>query len=162
MGVDDPPPPSAPTTIQNGNWSWQYGSVTNNPISFLREIKIKGQSLEVVENFKYLGSIISNEGSKPETLPGIVQTTAALSRLRIIWRDKNISLSWCWRSSYLHSFIPVRAGPWQQNSKEGSKPLWWDAIWGFWTFPSKTMWRMWNEEVRSRIEDAIGVHDDLQ
>ena len=66
---------------------------TNNPNSFQREIKIKGQRLEEVEKFKYLWSIISNEGSKPEILSKIAQTTAALSRLKIIWRDKNISLA---------------------------------------------------------------------
>ena len=67
--------------------------MTNNPNGFQREIKIKGQRLEEVENFKYLGAIISNEGSKPEILSRIAQTTAALSRLKIIWRDKNISLA---------------------------------------------------------------------
>ena len=56
--------------------------MTNNPNGFQREIKIKDQRLEEVENFKYLGAIISNDGS---------QTTAALSRLKIIWRDSNIS-----------------------------------------------------------------------
>ena len=67
--------------------------MTNNPNGFQREIKIKGQRLEEVENFKYLGAIISNKGSKPEILSRIAQTTAALSRLKIIWRNKNISLA---------------------------------------------------------------------
>ena len=67
--------------------------MTNNPNGFQREIKIKGQRLEEVENFKYLGAIISNKGSKPEILSRTAQTTAALSRLKIIWRDKNISLA---------------------------------------------------------------------
>ena len=67
--------------------------MTNNPNGFQREIKIKGQRLEEVENFKYLGALISNEGSKPEILSRIAQTTTALSRLKIIWRDKNISLA---------------------------------------------------------------------
>ena len=67
--------------------------MTNNPHGFQRVIKIKGQRLEEVENFKYLEAIISNEGSKPEILSRIAQTTAALSRLKIIWRDKNISLA---------------------------------------------------------------------
>ena len=58
-----------------------------------KEIKIKCQRLLEVENFKYLGTIISNEGSKPEILSRIAQTTAALSRLKTIWRDKNISLT---------------------------------------------------------------------
>ena len=64
----------------------------NNPNGFKREIKIKGQRLEEVENFKYLKAIISNEGSKSKILSRIAQTTAALSRLKIIWRDKNMSL----------------------------------------------------------------------
>ena len=49
--------------------------MTNNPNGFQREIKIKGQRLEEVENFKYLGAIICNEGSKPEILSWIAQTT---------------------------------------------------------------------------------------
>ena len=49
--------------------------MTNNP-NGLREIKIKSQRLEEVENFKYLGAIICNEGSKPEILSRIAQTTA--------------------------------------------------------------------------------------
>ena len=60
-----------------------------NPNGFQGEIKIKGQRLVEVENFKYLGAIIFNKGSKPEILSRITQTTAALSRLKIIWRDKN-------------------------------------------------------------------------
>ena len=43
---------------------------TNNPNGFQREIKIKGQRLEEMKNFKYLGAIISNEGSKPRFFPG--------------------------------------------------------------------------------------------
>ena len=66
---------------------------TNNPNGFQRELKIKGQRLEKVENFKYIGAIISNEGSKPEILSRIARTTADLSRLKIIWRKKNIPLA---------------------------------------------------------------------
>ena len=67
--------------------------MTNNPNGFQRENKINGQRLEDVENFKYLVAIISNKGPKPEIPSRIAQTTAALSRLKIIWRDKNISLA---------------------------------------------------------------------
>ena len=67
--------------------------MTSNPNGFQREFKINGQRLEEVENFKYLGAINSNERSKPEIISTIAQTTAALSRLKIIWRDKNISLA---------------------------------------------------------------------
>ena len=55
--------------------------ITNNPNGFQKEIRIKGQRLEEVEKFKYFGEIISNEGSKPEIISRIAQTTAAFSRL---------------------------------------------------------------------------------
>ena len=66
--------------------------MTNNPNGFQRKIKTKRQMLEAVENFKYLRSIITNEGSCLEVLSMIVQTTAALSRLKIIRRNKKILL----------------------------------------------------------------------
>ena len=66
--------------------------MTNIPNSFQRQIKIKCQELEEV-NFKYLGAIIANEISKPEILSRKAQTTAAFSRLRTIWRDKNVSIA---------------------------------------------------------------------
>ena len=47
--------------------------MTNNLNGFQREIKIKSQRLEDLENFNYLGAIISNEGSKPEILSRIAQ-----------------------------------------------------------------------------------------
>ena len=39
------------------------------------------------------GSVIIDEGSKPEILDRIKQTTAALTRLKPIWNDRSISLS---------------------------------------------------------------------
>ena len=46
------------------------------------EIKVNGQKLETVTSLKYLGSIIADEGSKPEILSMIAQATAALTRLK--------------------------------------------------------------------------------
>ena len=45
-------------------------------------IKVNGQKLETVTSFKYLGSVITDEGSKPEMLSRTAQTTAALTRLK--------------------------------------------------------------------------------
>ncbi|MEW8547219.1 MAG: hypothetical protein AB2693_27225 [Candidatus Thiodiazotropha sp.] len=39
-----------------------------------------------------MGAIVSDEGSKPEVLSRIAQATAALTKLKPIWRDNNISL----------------------------------------------------------------------
>ena len=56
-----------------------------------REIKVKGQKLGTVTSFKYLGAVVSDDGFKPEVLARIAEATAALTKLKPIWRDKNIS-----------------------------------------------------------------------
>ena len=48
------------------------------------QIKIGEQNLETVDSFKYLGAIVSEEGSKPEIMSRIAQTTASLKRLKTI------------------------------------------------------------------------------
>ena len=76
--------------------------MTNNANDIQREIKVKGQKLGTVTSFKYLGAVVSDDGSKPEVLSRIAQATAALKKLKPIWRDNNISLGggrvvrWCW------------------------------------------------------------------
>ena len=57
------------------------------------EIKVNGQKLEAVTSFKYLGSVITDERSKPEILSRTAQTTAALTRLKPVLNDRSISLS---------------------------------------------------------------------
>ena len=64
-----------------------------NTSSINTEIKVHGQKLEIVTSFKYLGSVINDEGSKPEILSKIPQTTVALTRLKSVWNDRSISLS---------------------------------------------------------------------
>ena len=54
--------------------------ITNNTSGINTEIKVNGQKLEAVTSFKYLGSAITNEGSKPKIPPRIAQTTAAFTR----------------------------------------------------------------------------------
>ena len=46
------------------------------------EIKVNRRKLETVSSFKYPGSVITDEGSKPELLSRIAQTTAVLTRLK--------------------------------------------------------------------------------
>ena len=67
--------------------------MTNNTSGINTEIKINIQKLETVTSFKYLGSVITDKGSKPEILSRIPQTKAALTRLKPVWNDRNISLS---------------------------------------------------------------------
>ena len=65
----------------------------NNTSGINTEIKVNGQKLETVTSFKYLGSLITDEGSKPEILSRIAQATAALTTMKPIWIDKSVSLS---------------------------------------------------------------------
>ena len=66
--------------------------MTNNTSGINAEIKVNGQKLETVTSFKYLSSVVTDEGSKLELLCRIAQATAALTRLKPIWIDKSISL----------------------------------------------------------------------
>ena len=98
-----------------------------------------------MENFKYLRAIISNEGSKPKILSRIAQTTAALSRMKIIWRDKNISLASkvkLMRTLILSTFLYACES---------------------WTLAAEISYKdqVTNEEVCNRIQNAIRMHDDL-
>ena len=66
--------------------------MTNSANGIQRKIKVKGQKLGTATSFKYLGAFVSDSGSKPEVLSRIAQATAALTKLKPIWRDNNISL----------------------------------------------------------------------
>ena len=55
------------------------------------EIKVNGQKLETVTSFKCLGSVASDEGSKPEIIFRIAHVTAALTRLKPVWNEGSIS-----------------------------------------------------------------------
>ena len=66
--------------------------MTNSANCIKIEIKVKGQKLGTVTSFKYLRAVPSDHGSKPAVLSRIAQATAALTKLKPIWRDNNISL----------------------------------------------------------------------
>ena len=66
--------------------------MTNSTTPIERKITVSGQELQTVTQFKYLGAILSEEGSKTEVLARTAQTVATVAKLKPIWRDKNISL----------------------------------------------------------------------
>ena len=66
---------------------------TNDTSGINTEIKVNGQKLQTVTSFKYLGSVLTDEGSRPQILSRIAQATAALTRLKPVWNDRSISLS---------------------------------------------------------------------
>ena len=98
--------------------------ITNNTSGINEEIKVNRHKLETVTSFKYLGSVITDESSKPEILSRIAKTTVALTRLKPVWNDRIISLSFKIQlmRSLVTSCMLVNHGPSQQSSKDEYKP----------------------------------------
>ena len=62
-------------------------------VGILSQVNHKnGQQLETVTNLKYLGSVVFDEGSRPEMVSRIAQTTA-LTRLKPVWNNRSISVT---------------------------------------------------------------------
>ena len=108
-------------------------------------------------------AVISNEGSKPEILSKIDQTTAALSRLMIIWRDKNISLASKVKllRTLILSTILSACESWTLTAEierriQALEMRCYGRLLNIYYKDHVT-----NEEVRNKIQNAIGVHDDL-
>ena len=57
--------------------------MTNSANGIQREIKVKGQKLGTVTCFKYLGAVVSDDGSKPEVLSRM-HNTALGSKMKLM------------------------------------------------------------------------------
>ena len=57
--------------------------LTKSANGIQREIKKLGTDTDT--SFKYLGAFVSDDGSKPEVLSRIEQSTTALMKLKLIW-----------------------------------------------------------------------------
>ena len=69
---------------------------------------MKNEEVEEVQKFVYLGATISEDGSKPDIIRRIAQATGILTKLKIIRKDKNITLKlkiWLMRSLVLSTFL---------------------------------------------------------
>ena len=66
--------------------------MTNSTKGISNDITIDNKKFETVCSFKYLPAIVSDEGSKPEVLSRTAQTTATVTKLKVIWNDKNIAI----------------------------------------------------------------------
>ena len=137
--------------------------VTNSANRLQREIKVKGQKLGTVTSFKYLGAVVSDNGSKPEVLSRIEQATAALTKLKPIWRDNNISLGSkvkLMRSLVISIFL-YACESWTLTAELEKRTQ---------AFEMRCYRRLLNisykdhvtnEEVRRKIQAAIGEYDEL-
>ena len=48
--------------------------------------------MDTIKSFKYLGAVVSDDNSKPKIPSRIAQATAAIRKLKSIWKDNKISL----------------------------------------------------------------------
>ena len=137
--------------------------MTDSTNGIQREIKVKGQVLGTVTSFKYLGAVVSDDGSKPEVLSRIAQATAALTKLKPIWRDNNISLGSkvkLMRSLVISIFLSA-CESWTLTAELEKRTQ---------AFEMRCYRRLLNisykdhvtnEEVRRKIQAAIGEYDEL-
>ena len=88
--------------------------MANNTNGINSNIRVNGEKLETVQSFKYLGAIVTDEGSMPEICSRIAQTVAAPTKLKIIWDDKNMTSaqrSDCcapWSCPYFYILVRLR------------------------------------------------------
>ena len=118
---------------------------------------------QTVTSFKCLGSVITDEGSKPEILSRIAQATAALTRLKPVWIDKGISLSSKIRlmRSLVTSIFLYACESWTLTAELQSR-IQTMKMRCYRKIPHISYKdHVTNEEVRAKIQQAIGPHEDL-
>ncbi|GFR73062.1 endonuclease-reverse transcriptase [Elysia marginata] len=137
--------------------------MTNSKESSKKEIKVNGQILESFTKIKYLGSIISDEGSKPEILSTIAQTTADMTKLEPIWNNNNIAISSkirLLRSLAMSNFL-YACESWTLNADTERRIRAMETRCYKRLLGISHKEHITNEEVRRRIENAIGPRVDL-
>ena len=110
-----------------------------------------------------MGSVISDKGSKPEILSKIAQTTAVLTRLKPVWNDRSISLSFKIRlmrsfvtSIFLHACESWTLTAELQRRIQAMEMRCYRKI-----LRSSCKDHVTNEEVRAKIQQATRPHEDL-
>ena len=110
-----------------------------------------------------MGSVINDEGSKHEILSRIAQTTAALTRLKLVWIDKSISLSSKIRlmRPLVTSFFLYACESWTLTAELQRKIQAMEMRCYRKILHISYKDHVANEEVRAKIQQAIGPHEDL-
>ncbi|KAI0218585.1 hypothetical protein LSAT2_029705 [Lamellibrachia satsuma] len=134
--------------------------MTNNTQGISTEVIVNGQRLETVTSFRYLGSIITDEGSKPDILARIAQTTAALTSLKPLWNDINITKIRLMRSLVMSIFL-YASETWTLSTdlQKRIQAMEMRCFRKILRISYKD--HVTNEAVRNKIKQAIGPYDDL-
>ena len=137
--------------------------MTSNIKGISLDVRIGGQKLETVQSFKYLGSVVTDEGSKQEILSRIAQTIGAFTKLKTIWKDKNIALSSKIRlmrslviSIFLYACETRTLTAELEKKIQATEMRCFRRLLGISYGDHVT-----NEEVENRIRQAIGPYEDL-
>ena len=137
--------------------------MTNNTNGITSDIKVDGKKVDSVAKFKYLGAIVTDEGSKPEVRSRIAQATAALAKLTCLWKDKSIRLSSKIRlmRSLVTSILLYSCETWTvtndiQNLIQSTEMRFFRRLLNISYKDHIT-----NVEVQNRIKQAIGPYQDL-
>ena len=128
-----------------------------------KEIKVKGQKFGTVTSVKYLGAVVSDDGSKPEVLSRISQATAALIKLKPIWRDNNLSLGSkvkLMRSLVISIFL-YACDSWTLTAELEKRTQAFEMRCYRMLLNISYKDHVTNEEVRRRVQAAIGEYDEL-
>ena len=137
--------------------------MTINTSGINTQIKVNGQRLETVTSFKYLGSVITDEGSKPEILSRIAQATAALTTLKPGWIVKSISLGSKIRlmCSLVTSIFLYACESWTLTAELQRRIQAMEMRCYRKILHISYKDHVPNEEARATIQLAIGPHEDL-
>ena len=110
-----------------------------------------------------MGSVIPDEGSKPEILSRIAETTAALARLKPVWNDRSISLSSKIRlmRSLVTSIFLYACESWTLTAELQRRIQAMEMKCYRKILHISYKDHVTNEDVRTKIQQAIGPHVDL-
>ena len=137
--------------------------VQRRPNGISTDITIDNKKLEAAHSFKCLEAIVSDESSRPEVLSRIAQTTAAMTKLKVIWNDKNTAITSkirLMRSLVLSIFL-YACETWTLSADierriQAMQIRYFRKLLGISYRDHIT-----NEEVKTRTENATGPYEDL-
>ena len=112
---------------------------------------------------EYLGAIISDEGSKSEVFSRTAKTAAAVTKLKVIWNDKNITIRFKIRlmCSLTMSIFLYACEMWTITADIGRRiqALEMRCVHKLLSILYRD--HITNEDVKARIGNTIGPYEDL-
>ena len=127
------------------------------------DIIINGSVLLQVNQFIYLGAMVSDNGSRSEILSRMAKAHSSLSKLKTVWEDKNISVSSKIRllRSMVISIFLYACESWTIDSYLEKRIAAFEMRCLRQLLGIDPRQRISNERVRAMVTSEIGRHQDL-